>query len=273
MYERRLKWDGAKAYLGDILFRVERDNSLWDGGDEYLRLWKDQKLVSQYEQFFAERPNFKAERLFEIGMFDGGSVLFWHDFFGPSKHVAIDIAKPPNNPYLAKCLREGGRDKRVRTFWSTDQADAPRLRQLARDELGGPIDVVIDDASHLYGFTKRSFETLFPQLRPGGLYIIEDWAWAHWPDQWPVFSGEATPLTQIVFDLVEAVGTSRDWISRVTVFQGFTVIERGPAAVADRADWTLANHTLTMPPGTPAKRAIVKLKAYARQSGKKMLTR
>ncbi len=37
------------------------------------------------------------------------------------------------------------------------------------------INLVIDDASHLYQETKVSFETLFPLLRPGRLYVIEDW--------------------------------------------------------------------------------------------------
>ena len=41
------------------------------------------------------------------------------------------------------------------------------------------IDLVIDDASHLYVETKASFEELFPRLRPGGLFIIEDWASGH----------------------------------------------------------------------------------------------
>ena len=160
-------------------------------------------------------------------MFDGGSVLFWHNFFEPLKHVAVDIAPDPGNPYLAKCLGSGGRDARVRTFWSTDQGNAPRLRQLMRDELGGPIDIVIDDASHLYDLSKRSFETLFPELRPGGLYIIEDWAWGHWPAYWQTFASQKHPLTQLIFDLIAAAGTSRDWISRVLSFKDSQSLSEG----------------------------------------------
>lgn len=267
MPAQKLRWDGQKAFLGDIVFRVEQDDSLWNGDDEYLRLYKDEKLIDQYERFFAERPAFKAERLFELGMFDGGSVIFWHDFFEPLKHVAIDFAPRPNNPYLAKCLGSGGRDTRIRTFWATDQGDAQRLRQLIRDEFDGPLDVVIDDASHYYGLTKRSFETLFPELRSGGLYFIEDWAWAHWPEHWPRFAHQTTSLTQLVFDLIEAAGSSRDWISRVTVFQGFTVVERGPATRPGQADWKLADITLTKPPRTPAQRVLGKVRSYAKRAG------
>ncbi|MFP3608175.1 class I SAM-dependent methyltransferase, partial [Paraburkholderia sp. SIMBA_053] len=38
--------------------------------------------------------------------------------------------------------------------------------------------LVVDDASHFYEQTKTSFKTLFPLVRPGGLYIIEDWNWS-----------------------------------------------------------------------------------------------
>jgi predicted methyltransferase len=35
------------------------------------------------------------------------------------------------------------------------------------------LDLVVDDTSHL-GPTRASFNTLFPRLRPGGVYVIED---------------------------------------------------------------------------------------------------
>ena len=36
---------------------------------------------------------------------------------------------------------------------------------------------MLDDASHELDYTRASFNTLFPRLRSGGLYIIEDWSW------------------------------------------------------------------------------------------------
>jgi hypothetical protein len=44
----------------------------------------------------------------------------------------------------------------------------------------GPIDVVIDDGSHLSHHQQIAFSELFSQVAPGGLYIVED---CHWQDE------------------------------------------------------------------------------------------
>jgi hypothetical protein len=73
------------------------------------------------------------------------------------------------------------------------------------------------------------------------------------------------PLTKLIFDLVEAAGSSRDWIARITVFQGFTVIERGPATGASD-DWRLEDHVLTMPRRTIVRTALAKLRKSSRDA-------
>jgi hypothetical protein len=72
--------------------------------------------------------------------------------------------------------------QRIRSYYGVSQTDKAQIDRIARDEFGDtPLDVIIDDASHLYGNTRRTFEMAFPYLRPGGTYVIEDWGWAHWP--------------------------------------------------------------------------------------------
>jgi hypothetical protein len=41
------------------------------------------------------------------------------------------------------------------------------------------LDLVVDDASHLLAPSTATFEMLFPRLRPGGLFLLEDWSEAH----------------------------------------------------------------------------------------------
>jgi Methyltransferase domain len=264
MLGTRLIWDGPKLRLGDLLFRVRHDTSPWDGGDEYLEFFKDQKLVSQYERFFAERPSFIADNLFELGMFDGGSVIFWHEFFKPKKQVGVDISEREDSPYFARYVRSHGLRDRIKTHWSTNQGDSARLRELVKAEFDGTLDIVIDDASHLYDLTKKSFETLFPFLRPGGLYIIEDWAWDHWQDysstghEW----ASELPLTKLITEIVEAAGTSREWISCISVFQGFAAVERGVAS--SRGEWQLADHIVRRPRSTLVRKSVRGLRKYVK---------
>jgi hypothetical protein len=61
------------------------------------------------------------------------------------------------------------------------QGDMDREEDLQAivDACGAPIDVVIDDGSHVSHHQQKAFACLFPAVRPGGLYIIED---CHWQD-------------------------------------------------------------------------------------------
>ena len=87
----------------------------------------------------------------------------------------------------------------------------------------------------MYAQTRASFEVLFPRLRPGGLYIIEDWAWTYWEEFRPPHPwAKEVPLARLVIELVELVGggpgDASGAVASVTIFQGFTVIERGDGA-------------------------------------------
>src|SRR5205085_4846802 len=124
-----------------------------------------------------------------------------------------------------------------------DQADVATLREIVRRDLGGELDLVIDDGSHLPGPTLASFETLFPLLALGGRYVIEDWAWEHWPefqDAGNYWAGEES-LSPLVADLVAAAGSSRELFRSVTVYEGFVVVERGALAV-EAGGFRLADH-------------------------------
>ena len=42
-----------------------------------------------------------------------------------------------------------------------------------------PIDVVIDDGSHVGRMQLEAFQSLWPYLAPGGAYIVEDMMFAY----------------------------------------------------------------------------------------------
>jgi hypothetical protein len=62
----------------------------------------------------------------------------------------------------------------VRLHGNVPQADRESLRRNVDVDFDGPLDVVVDDASHMHAPSLASFEPLFPRLLPGGIYLIEE---------------------------------------------------------------------------------------------------
>ncbi len=98
--------------------------------------------------------------LLEIGVFRGGSLRMWEDYMTTARIVGVDIAP--------ECIQYAG-DRREIEIGS--QADRDFLEGLGRRRRP---HVIIDDGSHMAEHVILTFRTLFPYLRPGGTYIIED---------------------------------------------------------------------------------------------------
>lgn len=115
----------------------------------------------------------KPVRLLEIGVggyakprMGGDSIRMWKRFFPKGRIVTIDI-------HPKEILKE----RRIQ-FFQGDQADAAFLKKV--HNAAGPFDIIIDDGSHVQSHIIASYETLFPLLKPGGIYIIEDTQTAYW---------------------------------------------------------------------------------------------
>jgi predicted O-methyltransferase YrrM len=139
---------------------------------EDLLVWKTAPAIGELADLL---PRYRGANIFELGIFAGGSVALTAMLAAPRKLVAIDKL-PASAPTLARFIEARELDHVVRPYYEVDQSDRERLRELVATEFGDePLDVVYDDASHLYEPTRASFEELFPRLRAGGVYVIEDW--------------------------------------------------------------------------------------------------
>jgi hypothetical protein len=86
-------------------------------------------------------------------------------------------------------------------------------------------------------------------VRPGGFYVIEDWAWAHQPrfneptHPWAY----KKPLTTLAAELATAVGNARPLIKSATVVRGFLAIERGSEVVEEPEKFSLEKYLVHRP--------------------------
>jgi hypothetical protein len=111
----------------------------------------------------------KKVSFLEIGIWKGGSLRMWRDFFAPgSKLTFLDI-----DPATLEVAIPGV-DIRI-----GDQTDVPFLRDVAQEQ--GPFDIIVDDGDHKMDQQITSFQALWGALKDGGLYIVEDTHTSYWP--------------------------------------------------------------------------------------------
>ncbi len=158
----------------------EEGRALFRDGDltELAKIYKTDKwgrhqYTPVYQQWFSVFRH-SPVRLLEIGVggykkpLDGGdSLRMWKRFFEKGRITSIDM-------YDKSALRED----RIHIYQG-DQADKDFLLEVHQKE--GPFDIIIDDGSHMQSHLRISFETLFPLMANGGLYVIEDTQTSYWP--------------------------------------------------------------------------------------------
>ena len=168
------------------------------------------------------------KRMIEIGILDGGSTIYWHHRYDLERLVAFEISAEA--PFFTRYLERNALTDAVRPHFGVSQSDPERIRAAIEHDFGGePVDAVVDDASHQYVPTKIAFETIFPFLRPGGAYLIEDWAWGH-DHKWPPEAWKDQPLmSPLLTELTLVCGHARGVIDKIEVTHRFAVIWRGPA--------------------------------------------
>jgi hypothetical protein len=133
----------------------------FDARREGAGVWKWRQYFPVYHKHLA-RFRARTPHVLEIGIYSGGSLDMWRDYFGPGASIyGVDI-EPACAAYEQPGTRVFVGDQSSRRFWAGVRASAPAL------------DVVLDDGGHEYEQQRISLEELLPYLTPGGVYICED---------------------------------------------------------------------------------------------------
>lgn len=206
-------------------------------------------MMARYLELLAKVD---PERILEIGVFNGTSTAAIAEICTRAKLVALEL-NPVPPAFLIDFIEQTGREASLRPYFGVDQSDTARIREIVAAEFGDePLDLVIDDASHRLDPTRTSFEVLFPRLRPGGVYVIEDWELNQrfGPDPRPQnelvddpdAAGEASeaekqlqtllaepPLIRLNLELLVAAAASNDYVAELHVGECMFEVVRGPA--------------------------------------------
>lgn len=213
----------------------------------WVCLRKTPRFVQRYR---ALAPELQACRMVEVGVDQGGGTSFFLKLFKPQRLLAIELSSEPV-PKLMNFLAEHDKENCVNVCWGVDQADTVEVPRLVDDMFGGEtLDIVVDDASHLLNPTTTTFELLFPRLRRGGLYVIEDWSSEHLMDariaaeiasfperfqaqkQTSVANADyEMPMSFLICQLLIASAHNAEWITDIRVGKGICEIRRGAADI------------------------------------------
>jgi len=128
-------------------------------------------LYERYDQYLSALAD-QPVTLLELGVYSGESLKTFASYFAKGRIVGIDItdrgADFSDFPNIA--------------FRLCDQRDAQTLGSICSTLAPDGLDIIVDDASHYGLWSLMSYNALFAHLKPGGLYIVEDWATGYWDD-------------------------------------------------------------------------------------------
>lgn len=123
---------------------------------------KYEKILSPFRESFLS--------VLEIGVAQGQSIRMWTDYFTKATIHGADISKASES-----CESYSNRIK----FHLMDQRNEAQLKNLQQFS---PFDLIIDDGNHLWMEQILTFNTLFPYVRKGGIYIVEDTSTSYWKE-------------------------------------------------------------------------------------------
>jgi predicted O-methyltransferase YrrM len=235
-----MRVDGVEFHLAVGLDELDSQAS----SRNHFLLGKNRQMI---DDVLALRQRERIERILDVGIFKGGSAALYAKLFEPSRLVAIEYTAEPVAA-LTAFIEDNALHDRLIPCYGTDQSDAQAMGNiLAAQFPAHDIDLVVDDASHFYFETRATLNLALPYLRPGGLYVIEDWGWAHWPgDVWQ--KGRAIPLAKpalsnLLTEVTMLCASRPDIVSGLSITPNSAVLRRGPAAIGPQG-FDIGDHYL-----------------------------
>lgn len=135
-----------------------------------------------YESLFSDRD--AVQLVMEVGVADGSCLCAWRDIFPNALVVGMDI-HPSDRAHGERIEFHLG-DQRSR-------------KDCERAAAGRQFDMIVEDAVHWTDHTLLTLYWLWPYVKPGGIYVVEEWEGV---------GGDRDRIRALWPNLVEIIGTS-----------------------------------------------------------------
>lgn len=179
--------------ISELASHYRTDKMKEDGCHNYAEI---------YDRIF-ESIKDKVIDLMEIGIlnhpnkawcpYEGASIRMWNDYFTNAQIHGVDIVDHTK-------MDRGGSDRI--NIHIADQGDRMQLKYLMETKIGKPMDIIIDDGSHMVYHQQISLAFLFKYIKPGGIYVIEDLFTSHPKPPFTPGCGQRTPEDTLTEDML-----------------------------------------------------------------------
>ena len=122
-----------------------------------------------------EKARYNKIKLLELGAGDtGASHKMWREFL-PNAEIVLFDPFFINYAHPTSVIREGIENLGIKVVVGNQLSNNDLQKLCLNRELEeSKFDIIIDDASHVSDAIQNSFGVLFPYLKKGGIYIVED---------------------------------------------------------------------------------------------------
>jgi hypothetical protein len=159
---------------------------------------------TMYGMFLYPRRN-QSIKFLEIGLGcdmtygPGASLKVWQQLLHPDSNIWMA-------EYNQQCVDKFKKSESLSgiNILTGDQKDLPTLSRWARQS-GGNFDIIIDDGAHTNVAIKNSFDVLWPTVKPGGIYFIEDLQVARSGEPWQDRLPQGKTMLEVIESWIEAI--------------------------------------------------------------------
>jgi hypothetical protein len=173
---------------------------------------KWESYLSFYDREFAP---FRHQRinLLEIGVQNGGSLETWAAYFEHATAiVGMDI------------------DPRCGELRFSDPRILVVVGDASRCDTNAEFDIIIDDGSHTSDHIIANFNRWWPRLRPGGLYVVEDFH-----TMWMTgYGSEAVPFFANMITALNMPANESPDVCRLEFRNSLVLLQKGDSALGKR---------------------------------------